>query len=286
MSIISEIDTAVTNLRELERRSLSPALRELVRESLGLWTRLKSVHTNGQLWGILATQSIDIVLALVPANTDTPESAKQVQRLKEIHTEVNQFIGKHILHTHGTQNSNYIVARIESFSKRLDLCWASVALHLGITAPIRLNRLALERLVNEATILRGTPRIPGENLNSKQEAIPVVEESGQNRPGSHALKYAGIAAAVIIPAVAVPLVAPAAIAAFGFGAGGVVAGSLAAGTQSMIGNVAAGSIFSLLQSAGVIGFSAAANTGMAAAGAAAGATVYGAAKAATPSNDK
>jgi hypothetical protein len=43
---------------------------------------------------------------------------------------------------------------------------------------------------------------------------------------------------------------PAIVAVAGFSTGGIVAGSLAAGLQSSIGNVAAGSAFAILQSAG------------------------------------
>lgn len=49
--------------------------------------------------------------------------------------------------------------------------------------------------------------------------------------------------------------APALISLAGFGSAGVAAGSLAAAWQSYIGSVAAGSLFSLLQSAGAAGFS-------------------------------
>lgn len=44
-----------------------------------------------------------------------------------------------------------------------------------------------------------------------------------------------------------------ALSAAGFSSGGVVAGSLAAGTQAGIGNVAAGSLFAVLQSVGATG---------------------------------
>lgn len=55
-------------------------------------------------------------------------------------------------------------------------------------------------------------------------------------------------------AAGVGLAAPAVVlASAGFGAGGVVAGSAAATWQASIGNVAAGSLFSALQSAGTAG---------------------------------
>lgn len=47
--------------------------------------------------------------------------------------------------------------------------------------------------------------------------------------------------------------APIVLGLLGFSSAGVVAGSIAAGVQSMIGNVAAGSIFAALQSAGAVG---------------------------------
>ena len=43
-------------------------------------------------------------------------------------------------------------------------------------------------------------------------------------------------------------------AALGFGSAGIVGGSIAAGIQSIIGNVAAGSLFSFFQSLGMTGF--------------------------------
>ncbi|GMH43126.1 hypothetical protein BSKO_11048 [Bryopsis sp. KO-2023] len=57
-----------------------------------------------------------------------------------------------------------------------------------------------------------------------------------------AIGCAAAATVVAVPAIALP--------AAGFSAGGVVAGSLAATWQASIGNVAAGSIFAALQSAG------------------------------------
>jgi hypothetical protein len=58
------------------------------------------------------------------------------------------------------------------------------------------------------------------------------------------------------------LAAPVVIGALGFTAGGVLSGSCAAGVQAMIGNVAAGSLFATLQSAGVLGLSTAAMTAL------------------------
>ena len=62
------------------------------------------------------------------------------------------------------------------------------------------------------------------------------------------------------------LLAPVALTAVGFGAGGVVAGSIAAYWQAMIGNVAGGSVFALLQSAGAAGISGAASAAIGTAG--------------------
>ncbi|KAI1798529.1 hypothetical protein F4811DRAFT_548165 [Daldinia bambusicola] len=68
-------------------------------------------------------------------------------------------------------------------------------------------------------------------------------------------------------AVAAPaLIAGPALAAAGFGASGIVGGSIAAGAQSAIGNVAAGSLFATLQSAGMAGYGAAAVNGVVQAG--------------------
>ncbi|KAF6039679.1 hypothetical protein EB796_002010 [Bugula neritina] len=57
---------------------------------------------------------------------------------------------------------------------------------------------------------------------------------------------AGVATAFGVPAI---------LGAIGFGSGGVIGGSVAAGIQSSIGNVAAGSVFSALQSLGAAGLS-------------------------------
>lgn len=62
-----------------------------------------------------------------------------------------------------------------------------------------------------------------------------------------------IIAGGVIGALAVSGLAVFALPALGFSAGGVAAGSVGAGVQSMIGNVAAGSMFSAAQSAGVLG---------------------------------
>ncbi|KIM32301.1 hypothetical protein M408DRAFT_326907 [Serendipita vermifera MAFF 305830] len=51
-------------------------------------------------------------------------------------------------------------------------------------------------------------------------------------------------------AIVVGVAAPALVLAAGFGTGGIIAGSIAAGVQSTIGNVAAGSAFAALQTAG------------------------------------
>lgn len=56
---------------------------------------------------------------------------------------------------------------------------------------------------------------------------------------------AGVGVAAAIPTVILP--------AIGFGAAGVVGGSAAALAQSAIGNIAAGSVFASLQSAGAVG---------------------------------
>ena len=71
-----------------------------------------------------------------------------------------------------------------------------------------------------------------------------------------------------LTAVAAPVVLPV----IGFSTSGIVAGSAAAAAQSVIGNVAAGSLFATLQSVGAVGgFSWATTTAVTAAGAAAGA---------------
>ena len=57
----------------------------------------------------------------------------------------------------------------------------------------------------------------------------------------------GIASGVIAGAALIPV-------ALGFGSAGIVGGSVAAGIQSGIGNVVAGSLFSVCQSLGMTGF--------------------------------
>jgi len=85
---------------------------------------------------------------------------------------------------------------------------------------------------------------------------------------------AGIGAGVT--AGAAVIAAPIAIAAVGFGSAGVVGGSMAAAWQATIGNVALGSFFAGLQSAGAAGMGVAATGATAATGAAAGAGIGGA----------
>ena len=70
------------------------------------------------------------------------------------------------------------------------------------------------------------------------------------------------------------VVIPTALAATGFASAGVVAGSCAAGVQSLLGNVAAGSLFSALQSTAAVGVSAAAMATTAAVGGIAGALKF------------
>jgi len=83
------------------------------------------------------------------------------------------------------------------------------------------------------------------------------KEQNKSWKVSKSLKYGGIAVAGVC---AMPMVA-------GFGPAGIVGGSIAALAQSSIGNLAAGSIFAALQSAGMTGVFA---TGATAGGAAAG----------------
>jgi len=64
-----------------------------------------------------------------------------------------------------------------------------------------------------------------------------------------------VAAGLVIGGGAV-LAAPLALTTVGFGSAGVIGGSIAAGIQASIGNVAAGSMFALCQSAGAAGISA------------------------------
>lgn len=58
---------------------------------------------------------------------------------------------------------------------------------------------------------------------------------------------------IALPAIALPALALSALSVVGFGALGPVAGSFAAAWQAMIGNVAAGSLFAILQSMAMTG---------------------------------
>ena len=80
---------------------------------------------------------------------------------------------------------------------------------------------------------------------------------------------AAAAAAGTVAAAAAPVVLPA----LGFGASGVVAGSVAAAWHGTIGNVAAGSLFASLQSAGAAGLAVKTYAGIAVAAGTAGGTI-------------
>merc|ERR1711962_1598414 len=67
---------------------------------------------------------------------------------------------------------------------------------------------------------------------------------------SWAPTVAGVAGTAAVGAVLAPAVATKAVGLVGFKAAGVAAGTMAAGWQASIGNVAAGSLFSSLQSVG------------------------------------
>ncbi|PLB46099.1 hypothetical protein P170DRAFT_479018 [Aspergillus steynii IBT 23096] len=96
------------------------------------------------------------------------------------------------------------------------------------------------------------------NRRNDQAAGWATENPGS--AATTALVAVGIAAPGVLSA---PL-----LSALGFGAGGVQASSLAAGVHSLLGNVAAGSTFATLQSAGAGGAGLAALNGAAQVGAA------------------
>ncbi|KAI0834305.1 hypothetical protein F5Y06DRAFT_279464 [Hypoxylon sp. FL0890] len=102
-----------------------------------------------------------------------------------------------------------------------------------------------------------------------EAAKQAVKWTAENPKSATMYGVAGIAMAA--PAV----VAGPALAAAGFGANGIAAGSLAAGAQAGIGNVAAGSAFATLQSAGMAGYGVAIVNGVVQAGGAAVAIATG-----------
>jgi hypothetical protein len=80
------------------------------------------------------------------------------------------------------------------------------------------------------------------------------------------MNYAHIAGYTLVGVTAVTVATPLVIAGLGFGAAGVVGSSIAAGVQASIGNVAAGTLFASLQSAGVLGTAVATKLALGAAG--------------------
>jgi len=72
-------------------------------------------------------------------------------------------------------------------------------------------------------------------------------------PSRSILPSMGVVGGAVVGGVAALTVAPWALPLLGFAKTGVVVSSIAAGVQSTIGNVAAGSMFAALQSAGATG---------------------------------
>ncbi|OTA86310.1 hypothetical protein M434DRAFT_399952 [Hypoxylon sp. CO27-5] len=98
---------------------------------------------------------------------------------------------------------------------------------------------------------------------AKQAAKQAPKWIAENPKSAAMYGVAGVA--TIVP---VAIAGPA-LAAAGFGANGIAAGSVASGIQAGIGNVAAGSVFATLQSAGMAGYGAAIVNGVVQAGGAA-----------------
>ncbi|KAF1959610.1 hypothetical protein CC80DRAFT_501811 [Byssothecium circinans] len=87
----------------------------------------------------------------------------------------------------------------------------------------------------------------------KKFDIPGKAREAKKWMKEHPKETAIIAACIIIPIVCAALT-PVVLGGLGFTASGVAAGSIAAGIQAGIGNVAVGSLFALLTSAGMGGF--------------------------------
>ncbi len=110
-----------------------------------------------------------------------------------------------------------------------------------------------------------TPPCHEHNMNTGEPADGTASFDAKTAAIVGGTAVVGVAVAVAAPWVILP--------AMGFGGNGIVAGSMAAAWQASIGNVAAGSAFAAMQSAGVAGVSTAASAGLATAGATVGAAV-------------
>ncbi|KAL4772903.1 hypothetical protein BDW60DRAFT_206666 [Aspergillus nidulans var. acristatus] len=113
-----------------------------------------------------------------------------------------------------------------------------------------------DALMRKIAVTYGQP-----DLESLAGLAAQAAEWAAENPGSAASTAAGIAA-IAAPGLVVALT----LSILGFGPGGVQACSLAASAQCVVGNVAAGSIFATLQSAGAGGASFAVINGVAQAG--------------------
>ncbi|KAL4750797.1 hypothetical protein BDW72DRAFT_109576 [Aspergillus terricola var. indicus] len=98
-------------------------------------------------------------------------------------------------------------------------------------------------------------------MESSAGLVVLAAEWAAKNPGSAASTAAGLAVIAAPGLVIAPM-----LSALGFGAGGVQACSLAASAQSVVGNIAAGSTFATLQSAGTGGAGLAVIDGVAQAG--------------------
>lgn len=89
-------------------------------------------------------------------------------------------------------------------------------------------------------------------LESIAATVTVAGTQAANWISRNPRSTAGIATSAVVM-IAPALVTAPFLAVAGFGAAGVQAGSIAAGVQAGVGNVAAGSVFAVLQSAGAGG---------------------------------
>ncbi|CZS88793.1 uncharacterized protein RAG0_00412 [Rhynchosporium agropyri] len=106
---------------------------------------------------------------------------------------------------------------------------------------------------NAGPAMKKTGELAGEGVKiaGEENAGPAMKKTGnyvKKNPGKSAL-YAASAVTLLAPGI----VAAPVLWAFGWGSAGVRGGSAAAAIHASIGNVASGSIFAGLQSAGVVG---------------------------------
>ncbi|GJC90556.1 hypothetical protein ColLi_13394 [Colletotrichum liriopes] len=111
---------------------------------------------------------------------------------------------------------------------------------------------ATQRAISEAEVPDGLVNLA---CKTKELTLETTEQTYQACKVSPGMAAACGAVGVGLVIIAAPgIVAAPTLTAAGFGAEGVIAGSAAAGVHSAIGNVAAHSVFAVLQSAGAGGY--------------------------------